>query len=289
MRRVAVVAGCGAVLMATAGCALVRPGRDRSPISAAQSARGQELFEQAQTAIDAHDYARAEGILQQLVAEVPRLAEGHGQLGLVFQAEGRLGEAEAAYRKALVLDPEYVAALIGLGEIEAQLGHADAALARFETAIEIDPQQPKAHLAKARVLEAIGQTDQALAAYFRTLELDPGAEPVILRIATIQLSRNQPDQALARLDQALELVPEDPEAHYQRGRAHLALNHVAPAIADLRFAAGRLARRADVFYYLALAYNADHETGAALQAAEQALRLAPDDDDARDLSRRLRR
>ncbi len=135
----------------------------------------------------------------------------------------------------------------------------------------------------------MGRTDEALAAYFRTLELDPSAEPVILRIATIQFARNQPDQALARLDQALELVVDDPEAHYQRGRAHLALNHLPQAIEDLRFAADRYSQRADVFFYLALACSADHKTADALQAAEHALKLAPNDAATRDLSQRLRR
>ena len=112
-------------------------------------------------------------MLEQLAAEAPQLAEAHQRLGLVLQIEGRLAEAEAAYRKALGLDPEYVAALIGLGEIEAQFGRPDSALQRFDAAIEIDPHQAKAHLAEGRVLEAIGRTDEALAAYFRTLELDP--------------------------------------------------------------------------------------------------------------------
>jgi tetratricopeptide (TPR) repeat protein len=289
MRRWAVIAGCGTALLACAGCALVRPQGDRGVSSPARTARCQELSELAQTAIDRKDHARARGALEQLVAEAPRSAEAHHRLGQVLSLEGRPVEAEAAFRRALVLDPEYVAALIGLGEVEIQFGRPESALERFETAIEIDPHQATAHLARGRILEAMGRTDEALAAYFRVLELDPTSSPVILRIATIQLARRQPDQALARLDQALELAPDDSEAHYQRGLAHLALNHPPQAIADLRFAAGRLSRRPDVFYHLALALSADHKTGDALQAADQALKLAPNDDAARDLTRRLRR
>jgi tetratricopeptide (TPR) repeat protein len=289
MRRWGVMAGCGAALLAFAGCALVRPHRDRPPNSPAQSARCQELSEVAETAIDQQDYVRAQGAIEQLVTEAPHLAEAHERLGRVFQLQGRLAEAEAAYRQALALDPEYVSALIGLGEIEATLGRHEAALQRFDTAIEIDPRQARAHVAQGHVLEALGRTDQALAAYFRTLELDPSAAPVILRIATIQLARSQPDQALARLDQALELAPDDPEAHYQRGRTHLTLNHLPEAITDLQFAAGRLSQRPDVFYYLALALSADHKIGDARLAADRALRLAPNDDATRDLTQRLRR
>ena len=81
----------------------------------------------------------------------------------------------------------------------------------------------------------------------------------------------------------------DAEALLLRGRAHLALRHVAPAVADLRAAASRLPDRPEVHYQLALALEAASQRGDALKAAEQALRLAPDFADARSLSERLRR
>jgi tetratricopeptide (TPR) repeat protein len=134
----------------------------------------------------------------------------------------------------------------------------------------------------------MGKTDDALAAYFRTLEFNPLRAQVNHRIGAIQLARNQPDQALARLDQAVELDGADGELRLLRGRAHLALRHIPEAVADFRAAAIRLPDRADVYFQLAVALEAAHQKTDALQAAEQALRLAPDYADARDLTRRLR-
>ncbi len=108
-----------------------------------------------------------------------------------------------------------------------------------------------------------------------------------LNIAAIQLTRNHPDQALSRLDQAVELAPENGEARNLRGRAHLALRHFTEAIDDFRIAVTRFPNRADVYYNLALALEADHKPVEALRAAEQALHLAPDFADARGLSQRL--
>jgi tetratricopeptide (TPR) repeat protein len=289
MRRRAVIAGCGAALLATAGCAPVHTRSDRLGLPSAQSSQCHQLSQRAQEAIDHHDYPRARADLELLVAEAPFSAEAHYRLGRVLQLQGFRAEAEAAYQRALKIDPEYIGALIGQGEIEAELGRPLDALKRFDAAIEIDPHQAEAHFAQGRVLEAIGRTDDALAAYFRSLEIDPTSAPIIFRIATIQLARRQPDQALARLDQVLELTPDDPEAHHQRGLAYLALNHPSQAIADLQFTARRLPNRPDVFYHLALALDADHKTGAALEAAEHALKLAPEYADARSLSQRLRR
>ena len=67
------------------------------------------------------------------------------------------------------------------------------------------------------------------------------------------------------------------------------LRHFPQAVADFRTAAEHLPDRADVYYQLALGLDADHRSADALKAAEQALRLAPDYADARELSQKLRR
>ena len=288
MRRQALIAGCGAALLALSGCAVFRP-RDRTDAYVSQSPQVQALSQNAQAAIDRHDYESARVDLVNLVSQVPRSAEAHHRLGRVLQLQGRLEEAAAAYHRALELDREYVGALIGLGQIEAQLGQADSALQRFELAIEIDPNQSEAHFSQGRVFEAVGRFDDALSAYFRALELDTGSVAIGLRVATLQLARHQTEQALARLDQILESSPDDPEAHHQRGLAYLALKHPAQAVTDLQFAAKRFPRRADVLYHLALAYDGDHKTKQALDAAEGALKLAPGFAEAKALTAKLRR
>ena len=83
--------------------------------------------------------------------------------------------------------------------------------------------------------------------------------------------------------------PDDPEARFRRGQAHLALNHPALAVADLQIASQNLPNRPDVFYNLALALHADHKAGPALNAAQHALTLAPNDPETRTLTERLRR
>jgi serine/threonine protein kinase len=62
-------------------------------------------------------YRRAQGLLEQLVAEKSKepaadrenLARSHGQLGNVFQMVGRLPEAETAFRRALALSEQLAA------------------------------------------------------------------------------------------------------------------------------------------------------------------------------------
>jgi tetratricopeptide (TPR) repeat protein len=253
-----------------------------------EATQAQQISERAQEAFDHGDFEQARMELLQLVALSPRAAEAHQRLGKVLELEGRLSEADACFRRALELDADYTDALIGLGNIEAARGDLPSALKRYESAIEIEPHDAEAHFARGQTLQAMGRTDDALAAYFRTLEFNPLRAHVNHRIGAIQLARTQADQALARLDQAVDLDGADGELRLLRGRAHLALRHIPEAVADFRAAAIRLPDRADVYFQLAVALEAAHQKADALQAAEQALRLAPDYADARDLSRRLR-
>lgn len=292
MRLGAVIAGITAALLALAlsGCAALRAPRSaRKQVAAIQTAQGRELSRNAQAAIDNHDDAAALAFLTQLAAIEPRSAEVQNRLGGVLQQLGRNAEAEAAYRKALGLDREYVGALIGLGSIEAAVGRPQEALKRFDDALEIDPHQAGAHLGRAHALESLGNPDDALAAYFRVLEFAPNSTDARLRVSVLQLAANAPDQALTRLDTLVEQDPDNLEARFQRGRAHLALNHNAQARDDLQLAVAKLPNRPDILYNLALALAAHNETKAALAAADQALRLAPDYADARTLSAKLRR
>ena len=145
----------------------------KDPPSPEQATRVQEISERAQAAIDRQDLEQARNELLQLVAQTPGSAEAHQRLGKVLQLQGRLNEAEACFRRALELEPDYVAALIGLGNIEAAKSDFPSALKRFETAIEIEPHDAEAHFACAGLLETMGRTEEALAAYFRAFEFNP--------------------------------------------------------------------------------------------------------------------
>jgi tetratricopeptide (TPR) repeat protein len=292
MRRRAVIAGWGifcCLLTAQAGCSWIglRHDVNRPKPTREQAAQIQQISEDAQAAIDRGDYERARVELLQLASQAPGSAEALQRLGGVLMLEKRFDDAEACFRSALKCDPDYVQALIGLGEAEAQRGDRASALKRFETAIEIDPYRPHAHFCKGRLLEAMAQPDQALAEYFRALEFDSNNPEISLRIAAIQLERNQPDQALARLDQVVELAAWNAEARLFRGQAYLALGHIPQAIADLHSATTQMPDQPQVYYYLALAFEADHKPAEALRSAQQALRLAPDDPSARGLTQRL--
>lgn len=280
---------CAVALGIAPGCVAARHRREAAAESPAVASARQEMSQAATAAIDRGDYDRARADLETLTGQSPRSAELHYRLGRVLQLQGDFGAAADAYRKALAIEPGYVGALVGMGQLDARLGRPVEALKRFDEAIEVEPHRAEAHFARGLALEALSRADEALAAYFRSLELDPDSPAAVVRVAGIQLGRGHADQALVRLNRANELAPDDPEVRFRRGQALLALKDVKAAVNDLNFAAGKLDDRADVLISLAQALEIDGQPAQARGAAERALRLSPDSALARDLSGRLQR
>ena len=98
-------------------------------------------------------------------------------LGRVAEAEGRLAEADAAFRGALELEPDTAEAWIGLG----------------------------------RVAEARGEREEARASYERAVRLSRVDPEGIWRLAALEIESGRPEQAraaLSELPQRLARVPE---------------------------------------------------------------------------------
>jgi tetratricopeptide (TPR) repeat protein len=92
-------------------------------------------------------------------------------------AEGRYGEAIAAYQAVLKRQPRNLDAMTHLGLIVAIGGHADAALEAFDRALAIDPDYGPALLYRGQVLyESKQDTAGAIRAWERFLKVVPAGE-----------------------------------------------------------------------------------------------------------------
>jgi tetratricopeptide (TPR) repeat protein len=107
----------------------------------------------------------------------PEMLQGMLRAARTSLAEGRYGEAIAAYRAVLARDPNNVDALTHLGLIVAIGGHADQALETFDRALAIDPNYAPAHLYRGQVLyESKQDVAGAVAAWERFVSLVPPGE-----------------------------------------------------------------------------------------------------------------
>ena len=96
--------------------------------------------------------------------EGSRLDDGEGRQML---------EAAAAYRKALVIDPDLVPALVNLANVHYACDELIEAQALYERAIRIEPDCFEAHFNLGNIHHDLGRFPQALASYRAAVSLNP--------------------------------------------------------------------------------------------------------------------
>ena len=184
-------------------------------------------------------------------------------------------EAQAFFRKALALDPQYPQATAALAIAvcnAAYLGWtADVegfyaeALELTQRVVGLDARYPTAHFALGLVCMWTARPERAIAAFQEAIKLNPSYAAAHVLLGQMYLYGGRPEEAIATAEKGIRLSPSDPRlfiwlaalagAHYQLhhyeqaveiGRRAWALNRNWPA--GLRYVAaglGQLGRPAD--------------------------------------------
>ncbi len=118
---------------------------------------------------------RAPAPRQRVPAPAPA---GHDDAAAVFSRGEALEPsnrraAEAAYRKALVLDPDYADAYLNLGALLCEAQRFGEAVALYDEALRRLPDEALLHFNRAVALEDQGKAGDALAGYDTSLRLSP--------------------------------------------------------------------------------------------------------------------
>ena len=114
---------------------------------------------------------------------------------VALHREGKLAEAEAAYRAILDAAPDHDGTLHNLGVVLAQAGRPAEAVALFDQAIAARPDYVHAHVNRGGALETLGRLEDAAAAYGRALALQGDLYPIHLRRALLLLAPGREDEA----------------------------------------------------------------------------------------------
>ena len=150
--------------------------------------------------------------------------------------------AIADFERAVVLDPRYSLAHVGLGNARfwqyemsrARNGPDAALLARaidhVQRAIELDRDLAEAHATYAFLLVSAGRFSDARAAARRALALEPGYWGNQFRLAHAEWGEDR----LRTLARAMELYPDFPFAHFEAAMVHIARGALDRAESVLR-------------------------------------------------------
>jgi TolB-like protein/Tfp pilus assembly protein PilF len=119
--------------------------------------------------------AKAQAAADKALALDDQLGEVYNSLaGIKHEGNDPKG-AEAMYRRALELNPNYAMAYYGYGDLlRSYLGRSEEALSLHRKAAELDPLSASIISSVGLDLASLGRFDEALARYQRALEVDPG-------------------------------------------------------------------------------------------------------------------
>ena len=143
----------------------------------------------------------------------PASAAAWGRLGMVAHAHELFAEAAAAYRRAESLDAGDVRGPYFLGDVLTVQGEdLAAAEAAFRRALALRPDYAPAHWRLGAAHVAQGEPEEAARALERAVELAPDLQPARLALAQVRLSQGDLDRAEALLRQILRAEPEHAQA-----------------------------------------------------------------------------
>jgi Tfp pilus assembly protein PilF len=169
-------------------------------------------LEKAIQAAQSGELARAEHMLEALLARDPSAARTHNALGVVRLQMGKPDAAEASLLRCLQLSPDDPKVHINLGKLYSSSRHS-AAEKHFRQAISLDPASAMASFNLGILLLGQGRAAEAREEFSRAVALDPGDAEAQVRLATLLLQELKFEEAEDRFRDAIRLQPDLAEAH----------------------------------------------------------------------------
>lgn len=123
------------------------------------------LYNLALSLIGRGENAAALGLIERACAIDPALGALHGTRATALRLQGRMDEAEAAYRRALMLEPSHAPTLFDFGNLHLAAADPAGAADWHGLALALRPDDPEYHWNRALALLSAGQFAQGWRAY----------------------------------------------------------------------------------------------------------------------------
>jgi len=225
------------------------------------------------------------GIIKKFAAS----EEAYCGLGFVLRCQGKFDEADAAFARALELNPKHHESwfnkgMLALDRAHAALGRGDAAEARtfwseavanFDSSLELAPDDVGALMRLATAAVEIDALDRARSALSRALALAPDDPDVLMQLGVLAAREKRFDNALEWFERALKVDGSRGDAHLLRAKALLQLGQDSQAMLAFQDAIRWAPDDFESFYDFAVFLLQRNQGQDALPFLERALALQP--------------
>jgi tetratricopeptide (TPR) repeat protein len=231
-------------------------------------------LKRALAALSSKHYAEAYELLEPLSRGTPTNPQIWTAQGMALAGLGRLKESLACYERALALQRDFLPALEGAAEVEYRTGqpHARASLERI---LVLKPNDPTAHAMLGVLAYERKDCGTAIAHFKQSQGIIGGNGLGLAQYGQCLVSLGQAEKAIEVFQRLVALEPENSTARYNLGLCQIISHDNRAAIATLHRAAKNPTPDPDELNLLAAAYEADHQTDAAILALQKATEIAP--------------
>jgi len=137
----------------------------------------------------------------------PASSDAHHNLGLTWQAQGRVGEAQGEFEQAARLDPNRTDTWTQLGFLCASHNRMPEAETAFRELVRLQPNNPDAFGWLGNALGEQGKLAEAVPVYLTALRLDPADCKTEFNLALTLSRLGKRDESAAHYRQALRINP----------------------------------------------------------------------------------
>lgn len=225
-------------------------------------------------------HAEAERRLKELCAGPAANAESWFFLGVLAGMRGDASGAESGFRKALVLNPDFLQAQFNLGIALRDQGRLDEACAELEAVVAKQPQHADAFNALGYVYTRLERHDDAERCFRAALARNPVFPDALTNLGNVLASRKCWAEAVGYHRRALAVAPAHGGAAINLGSALVVLGRFAEAAAAFRQAIAANPANAEAHVQLGTTLNQSGKRQEAERAFREALRISPEHSEA---------
>ena len=143
------------------------------------------------------------------------------QQALTHHRAGDLAQAEALYKQALAIDPNFPDALHFLGTLSHQCGQDDLAIDLLKRAIQFKP-SPRSYNNLGEVFRGLDRIDEAANCFNAAIRMVPNYAEAHQNLGVVLAQQMQLDAAIEEYDRAILYQADNAEAHVNRALVWLA-------------------------------------------------------------------
>ena len=210
--------------------------------------------------------------------ENPKSAQAQYMLAGAYLRLGRLADAQAAFREAIRLNPQFTQAKAELALISGQKvdrAELQNQVDRFRAEVKANPKNVVAREALGRHLLALGQNKEAKDEFKAILEVAPGHPAANLLMARVAITEGKRDEAAGYARAALRTTPSSIEANLLMAQYLLQTNRREDAIKHLEAVLQVNPNLSDVKLQLSATYMQMGRLGDALRLAREVQKAEP--------------